>query len=67
MTKDDLSKEAREAYDLAIDCEGVEMHLDWDTTTELKASGLCDFGGARGPDRKWVRMWPKELDEEDRV
>lgn len=61
-----LSADAQEIYDLAMVCGGVEIPTDDPFIDELRKSELCDFGPPRGPDRKWVRMWPKELEEEDR-
>lgn len=61
-----LSADAQEVYDLAVECDGVEIRTDDPFIDELRKSGLCDFGPPRGPGGKWVRMWPKELAEEDR-
>lgn len=62
-----LSKETQEVYDLALQTGGVEIHLDGPYARELRKSGLCDFGTPRGPNKKWVRMWPKSLPQEQRA
>lgn len=62
-----LSKEAQELLDEARDLGGLETRVEWFDTPgpfkELKDAGEVKLGGARGPDRAWVRMWHKDDEE----
>lgn len=56
-----LSERARTLLENAIDCDGIEVHReDWEAAQELVDKGRADLGPARGPDRGFRRLTPKQ-------